>query len=135
MTKNERLELNELSLKVYGKSSQWRKMVEKGEKVPKVKTDEDKLPCFEISRYSVEEIKTTMEELFKEEQEKALNEMTSESEKFGLYEQEEKEIKLALEEEAKNQAAKIKKMAGETEEKVEEYKQDVIKEILETVES
>lgn len=118
MTKNERLELNELSLKVYGKSSQWKKMVEKGEKVPKVKTDEDKLPCFEISRYSVEEIKTTMKELLSEQNA-----------------DEEKELKLALEEEAKNQAAKIKKMAGETEEKVEEDKQDVIKEILETVES
>jgi hypothetical protein len=125
MTKNERLELNQLSKEVYGSTSKWQKMVNKGERVPQVEKMEDGTDrkYMGMSYYSVEEIKKTMLELkaeqdadednkLKEEQEKALNEMVSESEKLDLYEQDEKEIKLAIQEETKH---------------------DTIKEILETV--
>jgi len=115
MTKNERLELCELSLKVYGKPYQWQKMVNKGEIAPQVEKMEDGTDrkYVGISYYSIEEIKKIMQELLAEEDELKLKE--------------------AQENEAKAQAAKIKEMAGETKEEVKETGQYVVKEIIETV--
>lgn len=127
MTKNERLELNQLSKEVYSTSSKWQKMINKGEIAPQVEKMDDgtERTYMGISYYSVEEIKKTMLEL-KAEQEA----------------DEEKELKLQQEEEARKQAAKIKTLAGETLEELvlqnqkdfEEPKEEVLKTILDTIE-
>lgn len=68
MTKIERLQLNNLSKLVYGKSSRWQKMVENGELSDL--TDENGRKYRGFTRYSVEEIKKIMEEIWAEEQER-----------------------------------------------------------------
>lgn len=55
MTRKERDELNEMSLKVFGSSSRWQTIVNKGEKVYN-KT----MKYVEIKRVTVEEIKEIM---------------------------------------------------------------------------
>lgn len=113
MTKNERLELNQLSKEVYGTTSKWQKMINKGEIAPQVEKMDDgtERTYMGISYYSVEEIKKTMLEL-KAEQEA----------------DEEKELKLQQEEEARKQAIKITAQAGG------EPKEEVLKTILDTIE-
>lgn len=72
MTKDERMYLNDLSVKVYGKSSHWAKMVNKGEIAQLTRTLDDgtEQKYKGISYYSVEEIKNIMEEIWKEELER-----------------------------------------------------------------
>src|SRR5271165_5982881 len=110
MTKNERLELNELSKKVYGSANKWSKMVNKGERGALVEKLEDgtERTYQGIVYYKVEEIKSLMEDLWKEEQ----------------------ELKAKQEAEAENEA---NKKDQEVSKEVEETKPDVVKEILETV--
>lgn len=121
MTKNERLALNELSTKVYGKPSTWMKMVTKGELGTLTRTlDDGTEEQYKGIVYStIEEITKIMQELLEEE--------------------EDLKAKEELETAAKNQAAEIKKMAGEenpeAKEEVKETQSDTIKEILETIES
>lgn len=81
MKKDERMYLNELSKKCYGKSSKWQKMVNKGELIPamsKNKKGED-VKVRVISKYTIEEVKSIMEDLVKEEQEAKETENVGES--------------------------------------------------------
>lgn len=150
MKRNERLELNRLSKLVYNSSSKWQKMTCKGEKVPKVKTDpEDKSPdCFVISRHSEEEIGPMMEDLWKEEQElKAAQEKEAEEQKTKFVGEEfAKQVKALIHEDLEkmmtdnlnnfgNYKNESEKENQEASQEVEETKPDVVKEILETVES
>lgn len=109
MTRKERLNLNELSVKAFGNSSKWTKLVNRGTVKNLVRTLEDgTLQKYKgLQRFTVEEIVTTMTDLIvtkeKEEAEKklkveqeltiqkakqqeALNTMVQEGEKLGLYE-------------------------------------------------
>lgn len=66
MTKDERLYLEDLSLKVYGRKSRYLKMVNRGEAGPKDKDTKIRT----MSYYTIDEIKTTMEEIWAEEVER-----------------------------------------------------------------
>lgn len=70
MTKNERVYLNNLSKLLYGSSTRWTKMVNKGEIAELTEKLEDgtERKYKGVSRYTVEEVKKTMEELWQEEQ-------------------------------------------------------------------
>lgn len=72
MKREERLQLNNLSKLLYGTSSKWQKMVNRGEVADLTETLEDGTvrKYRGISRYTVEEVKDLMAELWKEEQEK-----------------------------------------------------------------
>lgn len=76
MTRNERTYLEDLSLKVYGSKTKWKKMVDHGEVADLSETLEDGTvrKYRGISRYSLEEVQKIMEELDKEEQELAKKE-------------------------------------------------------------
>lgn len=121
MTKDERLALNQLSTKVYGKPSVWQKMITKGELGTLTRTlDDGTEQSYKGIVYStIEEITKIMQELLEED--------------------EDLKAKEELETAAKNQAAEIKKMAGEenpeAKEEIKETQSDTIKEILETIES
>jgi len=127
MTKDERLYLNDLSKKLYGKTSHWQKML-KGDKKPMEEILEDGTSrVYTGLHYStIEEVKKIMEDLSKEEDElKAKNE---------------------LEAEALKQAAEIKEKAGQPghfvldnesfdklAEELKEEKHDPVIDVLETV--
>lgn len=68
MTKNERVQLNNLSKLVYGSSSKWQKMIEKDELSNLKRTLEDgtEESYRGYKTYSLEEVKTKMETLFQE---------------------------------------------------------------------
>lgn len=109
MTKDERLRLQFLSKELYGTSSKYLKMVRNGEKVPK-----SELKTYEIKRYTEKEIGPFMEELYKEEMELKASQEAE-----------------ALEQKRKREEEKAEEASQET----EEARPDVVKEILETVES
>lgn len=129
MTRIERLELNRLSKVVYGKTSVWQKMLKNGEVGPQIEKMEDgtERKYKGITYSTLDQIKTTMQELEVEELELKANQ--------------EKE---ALEQAKKNQENFIsenfelmEEMAIKNQQDfgVDENIKDVIKEILETVES
>jgi hypothetical protein len=63
MKKDERLKLNELSKKVYGKSSRWQKMMNRGsvETLTRILEDGTEQKYKGIKRYTVEEVQAIME--------------------------------------------------------------------------
>lgn len=93
MKKDERLVLCDLSMKVYGSKYKWKKMMEKGEIAMQEEIMEDgtKRKYKGYSRYTVEEIKTIMEEIYKEEQEEKVK---LEAEALKQKEKREQEIKV-----------------------------------------
>lgn len=83
ITRKERLYMNELSKNLYGTSSKWQKLLEKGEVATLTRKLEDgtEEKYKTIVRQTYEELKATLEELWKEEQEtKAKEEAEKKSE-------------------------------------------------------
>ena len=120
MTKDERLYLEDLSQKLYGSKGKYLKMVTKGEKAPMEEILEDgtSRKYVGIHYQTVEEVKSLMEELMKEEDELKA--------KQKLEEKENEEAKKELEVEALKQAEQIKENAGQEH-------HDPVMDVLETV--
>lgn len=81
MKRDERIYLNDLSKKVYGTSSKWQKLINKGEVAKQKETLEDgtEREYLGISKWNLEDLKKTMEEIWAEEQERMAKEKTEES--------------------------------------------------------
>lgn len=79
MKKDERIQLENLSKLVYGNKNKYRKMVEKGELV--AATDEKGRKIQRTSYYSYDEVKTIMQDIWKEEQENQAKEKELEEKK------------------------------------------------------
>ncbi len=126
MTYEERKQLDALSRLVYGKSSKWNSILNKGETSDMEETLEDgTVRKYRGIKYlTVDEVKAKMEKIWadelarqeaakKKEQEKALDTMVVEGEKLGLYDDQVTESELSeLEMEAVKQKEMIKERAG-----------------------
>lgn len=119
MKRQEREYLNQLSKKLYGSSSKWQRMVNKGEKAPMEEIMEDgtSRKYTGIHYQTLEEVKSLMEQLSKEEDELQA--------KQELENKENEAAKKELEAEAEKQKAMIKEKTGEV--------HDPVKDVLETV--
>lgn len=91
MKRDERLQLNNLSKLLYGSSSKWQKMINKGEVTTLKRTLEDgtEEKYQGYSYYTADEIKITMQDLWKEEQERIKSEEAVEAAKEVIAQQSE----------------------------------------------